>query len=190
MIKINLLPVRAAKKKESINQQLTIAGLSVAGVILVCAAVYFVTTSKISATKEEIVNSEQEIQLLKKKIGEIDNIKKLQAEVKKKLDILSQLRKEKSGPAKRLAQLSDTVPDKVWLTRYSESASTVSISGVAFSEELIAQFMRNLQGSEVFSNIDLQVSEQVEMGGVKTKKFEITCSLQNVKKEEPPSQKK
>ena len=106
--------------------------------------------------------------------------------VKKKLDILSQLRKEKTGPSKRLARLSDTLPDKVWLTRYAETGSSVSISGVAFSEDLIAQFMRNLQGSEEFSNIELQVSEQAEIGGVKTKKFDITCSLQGAKKAELP----
>lgn len=186
MIKINLLPVRAAKKKETIKQQLAVAGISVASVLLISGAVYGITLSRISGVKTEIKSSESEIEGLKKKIGEIDNLKKLQAEVKKKLDILNLLRKEKNGPANRLAILSDIVPEKMWLTKYTETGGNVAISGVAFSEEMIADFMRALQASDEFANVDLQVSEQVDSGGVKTKRFDIVCNLKHVKKEEPP----
>ena len=186
MIKINLLPVRAAKKKETIKQQLSIAVTSIVGVLAIAGAVYAVTLTKISTTKTELTQSENEIQSLKKKIGEIDNLKKLQAEVKKKLDILNQLRKEKTGPATRLAILSDIVPEKMWLTKYAETGGNVAISGVAFSEDLIADFMRALQASDEYANVELQVSEQAEAGGIKTKKFDLTCSLKYMKKEEPP----
>ncbi len=186
MIRINLLPVRAAKKKETARQQTTIALVSIAGVLLIFFALYSVTLGKISGTKNEITSTENEIEQLRKKIGEIDNIKKLQAEVKKKLDILAQLRHEKTGPATRLATLSDAVPEKLWLTKYAEGTGTVSISGTAFSEELIADFMRRLQASADFTNVELQVSEQAEVSGVKLKKFDITCMLKRQKKEEPP----
>ncbi|WP_369412274.1 PilN domain-containing protein [Geotalea toluenoxydans] len=129
------------------------------------------------STKEDIAKTEQEIQQLKAKIGEIDNIKKLQAEVKKKLDILSRLRKEKTGPVSRLALLSNAVPDKLWLTKYTEAAGTISISGVAFSEDDIATFMKNLQSIPDFNNIELQVSEQTEINKTKAKRFDITFKL-------------
>ena len=187
MIRINLLPVRAAKKKETARQQATIAILSLVGVLVIFFALYSITLGKISGTKNEISSTENEIQQLKKKIGEIDNIKKLQAEVKKKLDILAQLRKEKTGPAMRLATLSDAVPEKLWLTKYSEgTGGTVSISGIAFNEELIADFMRRLQASSDFMNVELQVSEQTEVSGTKLKKFDISCVLKGQRKEEPP----
>lgn len=187
MIRINLLPVRAAKKKETVRQQTTIALVSVVGVLLIFVALYSVTLGKISSSKNEIVSAEGEIEQLKKKIGEIDNIKKLQAEVKKKLDVLALLRKEKTGPAIRLATLSDVVPEKLWLTKYAEGAGgTVSISGFAFSEELIADFMRRLQASQDYTNVELLVSEQAEVSGVKLKRFDITCTLKGLKKEEPP----
>src|SRR6185369_6802819 len=147
MIKINLLPVRAAKKKETAKQQLSIFLLTVIAVLLIALGIYSITLAKISAAKDEISKSEQEIKRLKEKIGEIDNIKKFQAEVKKKLDILNQLRTNKTGPATRLAKLSDAVPEKLWLTKYAESGEKVSLAGVAFNEEIIAAFMRNLQAS-------------------------------------------
>jgi type IV pilus assembly protein PilN len=185
MIKINLLPLRASKKKESTRQLVSILVISLAGVLVVGLSLYFLTIAKISATTAEIAKSEQEIQQLKAKIGEIDNIKKLQAEVKKKLDILTQLRKEKTGPASRLAKLSEAVPDKLWLVKYTENLGTVSISGFSVNEEIIATFMRNLQAAEDFDKIELQVSEQAEVAGIKVKRFDITFNIKSIKKDEP-----
>ncbi len=190
MIRINLLPVRAAKKKESARQQISILFIAIAGVLLIALGIYFVTLAKISAANDEITKSEQELKRLKEKIGEIENIKKFQAEVKKKLDILNQLRRNKTGPAIRLAKLSDAVPEKLWLTKYTESGEKVSLGGFAFNEDLIAAFMRNLQASGDFSNVELIVSEQAEVSGMKIKKFEISCNLKSFKVAEAAPPKK
>jgi type IV pilus assembly protein PilN len=185
MIKINLLPYRTSKKKETATQQFIMMGIILVVALVVMGGVYSVTLSKIHTTQDEISRLEDELKNLKKKIGEIDNLKKLQAEVQKKLDILAQLRKEKTGPATRLARLSDIVSERMWLTKYAETGTSVSISGLAYNEELIADFMRKIQSSPEFVNVELQVSEQQEMGGVKLKRFDITCALNVVKKEEP-----
>jgi|SRR6185369_7290189 len=189
MIKINLLPYRVSKKKETAQQQLTILAAIIVGALIALGAIYIVTAGKIKTTKSEIARSESDLADLKKKIGEIDNLKKLQAEVQKKLDILNQLRKEKTGPAIRLARLSDIVPEKMWLTKYQESGTSVSISGLSYSEDLIAEFMRNIQSSNEFGNVELQVSEQQEVGGIKLKKFDISCALKFVQPKEQPVKK-
>ncbi len=190
MIRINLLPVRAAKKKESARQQIAILFIAIAGVLVIALGIYSVTLAKISAANDEISKSEQEIKRLKEKIGQIENIKKFQAEVKKKLDILNQLRRDKTGPAIRLAKLSDAVPEKLWLTKYTESGGNVSLGGLAFNEDIIAAFMRNLQASGDFVNVELVVSEQAEVSGLKLKKFEITCALKSFNKTAEPTPKK
>jgi type IV pilus assembly protein PilN len=177
MIRINLLPLRASRKKETVRQQVSILVLSAGGVLLVGAFLYFLLLGKISTATDQIANSENEIKELKAKIGAIDNIKKLQGEVKKKLDVLSQLRREKSGPASRFAALSDAVPPKLWLTKYAEGGGGVSVSGFALSEDLIALFMRNLQSSGSFSNVELQVSEQSKVGEEMAKRFDIVFQL-------------
>ena len=155
--------------------------LSVVGVLLVGLAIYGVLLGKVSAAKSQIENSEAELRTLRAKIGTINNIKKLQADVKKKLDVLSQLRHEKSGPAARLAALSDSVPEKLWLTRYAEAGGSIAVSGVAFNEELIALFMRNLAASGAFANVELQVSEQADAGGVKAKRFDLAFQIKEQK---------
>jgi type IV pilus assembly protein PilN len=181
MIKINLLPLRASKKKETIRQQISILIISIIGVLIVGLSAYGVLVNKISASKMQIENSENEIKSLKAKIGAIDNIKKLQADVKKKLDVLNQLRRGKSGPAARLAALSDAVPEKLWLTKYAENGTSVSVSGTAVNEELIAVFMKNLEASGAFGNVELQVSEQTEAAGVKSKRFDLVFQIKEQK---------
>ena len=181
MIKINLLPLRASRKKETMRKQVSILVISVVGFLLIGLCFYGVLLGKISSAKTEIEASESEIASIKAKIGAINNIQKLQADVKKKLDVLSQLRREKSGPASRLAALSDAVPEKLWLTKYTETGASISVSGVAFNEELIALFMKNLQSSGAFTNVDLQVSEQTDAGAVKAKRFDLAFQIKEQK---------
>ena len=179
MIKINLLPVRAAKKKETAVQQISIFCASLILVAAVIIAIYFVKQIQISATKSDIATANNQINELKTKIGKLEEIKTLQEQVKKKLDVLSQLRKNKTGPAQRLATLSDITPDQLWLTAYNESGTDVKISGLAFNEELIAAFMRNIEASNDFTGVELLVSEQADSGGQKLKRFDLNFKLRS-----------
>jgi len=179
MIKINLLPVRAARKKETAIQQFVITGTVIVVVALIVASLYMVKRVQVSAAKDDIVEANNRINELKAKIGKIDELKTLKEQVKKKLDVLSQLRKNKTGPAQRLATLSDLTPEKLWITNYNESVQDIKISGIAFTEELIAQFMKALEASNDFMAVELVVSEQTEIAGTKLKKFDLTMKLES-----------
>lgn len=182
MIKINLLPVRAAKRKETARQHSLVLVASLVLVVVLALALYSYLLVKISSTKDEIARSEQEIAELKAKIGKINDLEKLKAEVSKKLDVLNQLRKARTGPVQRFMTLSLSAPDKLWLTNYDEKEANITLKGMAFSEELIASFMRSLEASPDFTNVELVVSEQAEVAGMKIKKFELKFSLENVVK--------
>lgn len=191
MIKINLLPVRAAKKKETAFQQITIFCIVVFLVGAVVMSLYFVKRVQVSAAKNDITAANNKINELKTKIGKLEELKTLKEQVKKKLDVLSQLRKNKTGPAQRLSTLSDITPEQLWLTGYSESGADVKISGMAFTEELIAQFMRTLEASTDFMSVELSVSEQSVVAGTKLKKFDITMKLESAAAPQlPPVEKK
>jgi type IV pilus assembly protein PilN len=179
MIKINLLPIRADKKKESVRNQLILLAASITVVVLLFLLVTFFLSFKINSTKAEITVQEGKLAQLKVKIGKINNLEKLKADVQNKLNILNRLRKEKNGPVQRLLILSQTIPDKLWITKYSESGATATLNGIATDEELIANYMRSLDTSSEYSNVELIVSEQIELGGQKAKKFELKMSLKN-----------
>jgi type IV pilus assembly protein PilN len=187
MIRINLLPVRAAKKKETALQQIFILSASVSAVLVVVLALWLVKLGQISHAKDDINASNAKISELKAKIGKLDQIKKLKDEVKKKLDILLVLRKNKTGPATRLATLSDVTPDQLWIEKYKENAGQITVSGLAFNEELIAQFIRALEASSEYEKVELVVSEQKDVSGNKLKRFDLSFKIESLApvKEQP-----
>jgi type IV pilus assembly protein PilN len=179
MIKINLLPVRASKKKETAIQQLVIAGAAFVVIALIVSSLYVVKRVQVATAQEDITSANNKITELKAKIGKLEELKTLKEQVRKKLDVLTQLRKNKTGPAQRLSTLSDLVPEQLWLTNYSESGQDVKISGIAFNEELIAQFMKSLEASSNFMTVELVLSEQISVAEAKYKKFDITMKLES-----------
>lgn len=185
MIKINLLPVRAAKKKETAIQQFIIAGVTVVVIIVVVVSLYVVKHMQVNAAKDDITAANNKISELKSKIGKLEELKTLKEQVKKKLDVLTQLRKNKTGPAQRLATLSDLTPEQLWLTGYAETGAVIKLSGIAFTEELIAQFMKALEASNDFMGVELLVSEQADIAGTKLKKFDMSMKLRSALPEPP-----
>lgn len=193
MIKINLLPVRVSKKKETALQQILIFCGALLLVVFLMLGLYFYRGVQISTTRQQIQEANSQISLLKAKIGKIEELKNLKEQVKKKLAVLEMLRKNKTGPAQRLASLSDATPDQLWLTGYSESNADIKISGMATTEDLIAQFMRALEASSDFKDVELVLTEQSEVSGVKLKRFELSMKLESFQlpvEEKPAAQKK
>lgn len=177
MIKINLLPIRAARKKESAIQQLVIAGVTVVLIALIVVSLYMVKRVQVATANDDITSANNKINELKTKIGKLEELKTLKEQVKKKLDVLSQLRKNKTGPAQRLSLLSDLTPERLWLTSYSETGQDIKLSGIAFTEELIAQYMKALEATSDFMAVELIISEQTMVAETKLKKFDITMKL-------------
>jgi len=187
MIKINLLPVRAAKKKETAVQQIIIFCAVLAVVAATVLTLYFVKRVQVAGTKNEISAANNKINELKSKIGKLEELKTLKEQVKKKLDVLAQLRKNKKGPAQRLATLSDVAPDQLWLTGYNENGMNVKVTGIAYTEELIAQFMRALEASPDYMSVELVVSEQTLVANTKLKKFDIAMKVESELPPQPPA---
>src|SRR5688500_12298838 len=113
MIRINLLPVRAVKKRE-VGRQMW--GLFAAVLRLVVVLNYLWYSNRESAqadARRRVDTTRQQIAELEKVIGEVNNLRLRQEEVKQKLSVLDSLRKSRSGPVKMMDALSSAVPKKV-----------------------------------------------------------------------------
>lgn len=178
MIYINLLPIRAAQKKEKLREQMIILFLVLIFVVGACGAVYLVLQGRINDANAEIQKTEQEINRLKISIGEVGRFKKLQEELRGKLDILDKLNAGKTGPVHLLEQLSGAVPEKLWIESFKEVNGAISLSGIGLNEETIAQFLQQLEASPYYQRVELQVVDQVTQGDIKLHKFNIACSVE------------
>ncbi len=178
MIRINLLPIRAAQKKERLVSQLGVLAVVLLATFGVCVAFQFHISGLLSSEREKIDRAQEEINQLKKKIGEVNQIKNLQKELQGKLDILAELKAKKTGPVHLLDQLSSVVPDKLWIDSFKESGGVISITGNGFNEETIAGFLRDLDSSPYYKGVELQIIEQTGQDANKFMKFSLNCQME------------
>jgi type IV pilus assembly protein PilN len=173
MIKINLLPVRAAKKREFGRQQLVLFVL-----ILVLAGIgnFFVYNrfeSELRSLDKQIATTRAEIQQLEKTIGEVKSIKEDKKALEDKLKILDTLKKGRTGPVKVLDELASIVPQKVWIIDFAEQQGGVTITGQATNYEDLSTFSKKLKASTHFTNITIKGARQRVDGTVD---WTITCN--------------
>jgi type IV pilus assembly protein PilN len=166
MIKINLLPVRAAKKREFGKQQIVFFVL-----LLVLAAVgnflwYNRVDSELQGLDRQIANTKAEIAQLEKTIGEVKSIKDDKKALEDKLKILDTLKKGRTGPVKVMDELATLIPQKVWLAEYSEVGGGVTMNGFAASYEDLSTFSKKLKASTHFTNIVIRTAKQLADGTV------------------------
>jgi type IV pilus assembly protein PilN len=144
MIRINLLPVRVAKKREMGKQILVLFAVVLVGAIVGNAMWYKDRKDDFDENAKGIKQVQTKIEELKKVIGEVDKINERKAEVEKKLGVLDTLRKGRSGPVKMMDALASSIPKKLWLKGFNEEKSGVKISGSAISHDEVAELMSNL----------------------------------------------
>ena len=173
MIRINLLPVRVAKKKESIRQQASVAGLSVVLLLLVLGIVYFSITKKVREINEAIKTEERNIAQLDKEIGELKNIENEKKVIMEKLNIVRQLEVNKRRHIKMLYDIAVAMPERVWIEALKEAGQTVTITGFAASDDVVADFMRSLKAILGAWNVELEIVEQKEKEKMKLAGFTI-----------------
>lgn len=177
MIKINLLPVRAARKKEAVQRHLV---LFIAGLL----TVFLVGFVMFSGKKGELTDIEKtnkllvdEIENLKKIIGEVDEYKEQEALLERKLGVIRTLKANKTGPVHMLDELASRIPEKLWMTNLEEVDGRVTLEGVSINNEVIATFMSRMEDSIYFSEVYLVSIERENLEDLNLKRFTITSRL-------------
>ncbi len=178
MIHINLLPSRASQKKDKMRGQLLALLLALIFTAGACGVVYSSLQNQVDDMKAEIARKEQRLQSLKKTLGEVAEFKKKKDELVGKLNVLDQLKQAKGGPVHLLDQLSLSLSEKLWLTSFKEAGGAITLSGLAFNEEMVAQFLKNLEASPNYKNVELQVIEQANQSGVRVNKFNVVAKVE------------
>ena len=145
LVRINLLPVRAVKKREMGRQVLVLFG-AVLVLALVGNFLWYSNRSSVQKQNaERIAKTEAKIKELEKVIGEVNNINKRKKELEEKLKVLGDLRKGRSGPVRMLDALATSTPKKVWIRDFDEKNNAVKVTGSAVNHEDVSDFMRSLQ---------------------------------------------
>ncbi|MGQ9695712.1 MAG: PilN domain-containing protein [Thermodesulfobacteriota bacterium] len=177
MIRINLLPVRALKKKETTRQTISVLFLSLGCVFLIIIFFHLSISSRLSEIESKIGTVNEEIKKLKIDTKDVNKFKEEKEDLQRRLNIIYTLQRAKTGPVRVLHDLATSLPGRLWLTSLKEKDGKMEIKGIAFDNPTIAKFMTNLERSEVIKNIELVVSQQLERKDIKLKEFTLTCNV-------------
>ncbi|MBF0232694.1 MAG: PilN domain-containing protein [Desulfamplus sp.] len=177
MIRINLLPFRAARAKENIRKQVSIFLLMLVFVALTMTYATILVDKEIEKVEAEITRIKGQIEEYKAKADEVTAIEKALAILDQKLNAISNLESMRKEPVLLLDAMTRlVVPEQMWVTYLQTSDSTVTIKGVAFDNRTVADFMTNIENSSIFKGVDLQTLQMQEMQAVKIKTFEVLAS--------------
>ncbi|MFQ5581198.1 MAG: PilN domain-containing protein [Mariprofundaceae bacterium] len=176
MIRINLLPYRAARRQEQILQHIAVALGAIGLVIVLSLILHLVATSQLSDLQNEYGNLRAQNVALQKKIGKIRNLDNLRKDVEKKLQLVDRLQAGRFRSLKTLHDLARVIPENVWLTQVANAGDEIKLSGLGESNKAVANFMRALDQSPLFSNVRLQVISRTTVENVPVRNFDLSLS--------------
>ncbi|RKX66729.1 hypothetical protein DRP44_03505 [candidate division TA06 bacterium] len=191
MIDINLLPeeMKKGKKKElgvpkiSMNFQLPVKGgvFAIVGVYVIVIVILLLITMKQNSTmnklRTEIKSMQTELNSLQDAVHLVKQFRQKQQDLQHKIGIVEKLNVGRLNEAKILDNLALSVPDYMWLVNVKQSGNQLVISGITFSNVIVADFMKNLENNPYFGNVTLKVIEKKNLLEHDIMEFKLSCSI-------------
>ncbi len=194
MIKINLLPFRAAKKLENIRMQISVFILSVVLVVLILGFYFIKLNGTLKETQDTNAKLKKEKATYAQLLKEVDALEKKREDLKVKVGVIQALESKKAGPVRLFDEISIAVPSRrLFLKSMNESGENISMAGVAKDYDTVALFMTNLEKTKSIKSVSLGTTNHTEMEQQQVSTFTLSC-VKDLPKEEPvgkaPSKKK
>ncbi|AGH47135.1 PilN domain-containing protein [Paraglaciecola psychrophila] len=155
MAHINLLPWREGRRAEHKKNYLTLLAalaLSALGIMFAAGNVLNKMTENQNYRNNYI---EQETALLDQQIEQIKNIKKDKEAIEQRMALIEQLESSRNAVPIVLDELVRLVPHGLSFRSFSRQGNLIEILGVSESNNRLADFMRQLEESTVFSSGEL-----------------------------------
>jgi len=103
-------------------------------------------------------------------------------EILTKIEVMQDLSKYKYERVKLLDDINRLLPDYTWLNALNEESADSSginilLIGVTTSNFAVSEFMRRLEQSPNFKDINLSYTKSGEISGIETTEFEIKAKF-------------
>ncbi|MCD6452341.1 MAG: PilN domain-containing protein [Acidobacteria bacterium] len=178
MIKINLLREELEPQKKpavEVSQQRRnlLFVLLVVGAVAFLGYRWFTLNSRLNEMNRRINLAQREKANLATIIEEVHRYDQRRKELERKLNLILQLQKNRTGPVELLKEVAYLLPPQLWFTSLIQRGNAVTIEGDAISYNAIADFLKNLDSSPYVAKGSVDLLEAVEAaGGIK--RFSLT----------------
>jgi type IV pilus assembly protein PilN len=184
MIRINLLPYRAARTKENIRKQVSIFTLSFILLLVFLAMGQWFLAARTNKLTNKLDGLKKEVAIYEEKARKVEEFKKQLDLLDKQIKIVDQLKMKREEPPKLLAKMTEMViAGRMQLTRMKVDDNSVDLEGAAIDNTTVAEFMTRLERCGLFTDVNLVSSKQMIQFDVEMKQFQIQCKKPVVKSE-------
>jgi type IV pilus assembly protein PilN len=207
VIRINLLPIRKVKRAEAGQRQFAYMGLAILATVVGVVFLHLQADGQLDDIKRRNTILTAEVARLKQEIGDYDKIRGQREELLRQRKTIQALDAGRTGPVYLLREMSEILspgkgptfdrvtyeetlrrdpnagfnaswdPRRVWMEAYSEDQKHVRIRGSAKSNEDVAEFLKRLNSSVFFGNVNLDSTTQVSGRAIKFVNFGLSADV-------------
>ena len=177
MIRVNLLPHRAEKRRARQVQFTIFSGISLALGVLVVGFVHMLISSQISYQERRNEYLKQEIVVLDKQIAEIKKLREQTQSLLARKTVVEDLQSTRSSVVHLLDQMLRILPDGVYLKTLKQSGNKINITGYAQTNARISTLMRAVENSPWLDSPSLGEIHASSANGARVSEFTLTFNL-------------
>jgi type IV pilus assembly protein PilN len=178
MTRINLLPWREARR---VQRQRELVGMLIAAALFGAGILFLAYTeiaNRIEYQQERNNYLRGEIARLKKAAEEMQELQKVKTRLVDRLNVIQKLQTVRPGMVRMLDELVRLVPQDIYLTGFKTANNQVTLNGIARSDNIISEFMRDLKSAtDLYGEPVLQVIETRSVNNVQARVFELVVPL-------------
>ncbi len=184
MAKINLLPWREERRQALKRQFLTV----LAAMALLGLAVVFATdryyAGAIAHQQGRNAYIQQNIDVLNRQVKEIRELEKRKQDLLERMKIIQDLQGKRPLIVRIFDEVVRTLPDGTYFESLDRKDKSISVKGIAESNNRVSSLMRNLDGSEWFAKPNLTAVSAVPEFGEQASKFTLSYVIRTPEDEE------
>ncbi|MDD4912939.1 MAG: PilN domain-containing protein [Sideroxydans sp.] len=177
MIRVNLLPHRAEKRKARQLQFIVLSALSALSGVIIVGAVYMAINSQISYQERRNAYLTQEIQVLDSQIAEIKKLREQTLALLARKNVVENLQSTRSDVVHLMDQMLRILPDGVYLKTVRQAGYQISLVGHAQSNARISTLMRSIEDSPWLDSPTLIEIHATSANGARVSEFSLNFNL-------------
>lgn len=181
MVRINLLPAeyRIDRNRAALERVKDKLHYLVAMTAVLAFAIFgSIQEMSIRSAQAEIRALEVESNAIMPMLAKVQKLEAEKIELTRRLNLIRNLDQGRLFRVKMLDGLNRRLPEYMWLTNLVESGGArLTLEGVTFSNLVVAEFMKRLESSVLFSNVDLNIAKRGTIEDQHVVQFTLNCSV-------------
>lgn len=177
MIRINLLPHRAEKRRARQIQFVSLCVITLVAAAVVVGLVHAVISARIDYQDRRNQYLKNETAKLDRQIAEINKLREQTRALLARKEVVENLQSTRSDVVHLLDQMLRILPDGVYLASIKQSGNRINLVGYAQSNARVSTLMRAIEDSPWLDSPSLVEIHAATANGVRVNQFTLNFNL-------------